>query len=342
MPSRTDPNNRAPRTGPATPIDPTNLAQLKPLLAYHGVRLTKRMGQHLLVDRDVLRRIVVAAAVADADEVLEAGPGAGGLTLELAARAKRVVAVELDPRMVAALREVLGLCAATLTPGFPAAPSPRVLERRRGRTDGAGGRTGATVARQQGGVVHRVEILQADALQVDPTTLFDRRPYKLVANLPYSIATPLIRRLLYHPHPPAQLTVMVQKEVAGRLAAQPGESRMGVLTVQVQLVADVEPLFDVPPPAFLPPPQVDSAVVQLVPRAAPRVMLGEVPRQRFFRTVEAGFGQRRKQLHNALGSLGLGSERIGAALVAAGVAADRRAQTLSLEEWAALARALWA
>ncbi|HEU5315477.1 MAG TPA: 16S rRNA (adenine(1518)-N(6)/adenine(1519)-N(6))-dimethyltransferase RsmA [Chloroflexota bacterium] len=269
---------------------------LRDVLHRHGIWLTKSLGQHLLVDQDALTRIVDAASLSLGEEVLEVGPGAGTLTARLVERARRVVAVELDSRMVAALRETV--------------PHPAL------------------------------EIVQADALTVDPATLFEGRPYKLVANLPYGVATPLLRTLLYAPpeQRPRLMVVMVQREVARRLAAQPGD--LSVLGVQAQMVADVELLFELGAESFFPPPAVASAVIRLTPLQDFRVDPAPTER-RFFQTVSAGFSQKRKQLHNALGSLGVGADRIRAALDTSGVAPSRRAETLTLEEWSRLSRALW-
>ena len=280
----------------AAPYDLTRPRDVGGLLSRHHIRLTRQMGQHLLVDRDVLDRIVAAAGLAPDTEVLEVGPGVGALTAELSRAAGRVVAVELDRRLVDVLRETV-----------PAA---------------------------------NVEVVSGDAMAVDLPSLFFGRPYRMVANLPYNVATALLRRLLYLPAPrrPDELVVMLQREVARRLAARPGD--MSRLSVEVQLVADVELLFEVGPRSFLPAPEVASAVVRLRPLAAPRVPTLPTER-RFFQTVEAGFRHRRKQLHNALGDLGLGSERIGAALEESGIAGSRRAETLTLDEWSRLAGALW-
>ena len=277
-------------------MDLTNPKVVGDVLHRHGIWLTKTRGQHLLVDRAVLERVVEAAALTLDDQVLEVGPGAGVLTAELVQRARRVVAVELDHRMVGALRDTV--------------PAPNL------------------------------EVIEGDALSVDPGDLFRDGEYKLVANLPYAVATPLLRRLLYRDTAsrPSLLVVMLQREVARRLAAQPGA--MSVLAVQTQLVADVDLLLDVPRGAFFPPPQVDSAVVRL--RPLPHYRVQPLPNeQRFFQTVSAGFSQKRKQLHNALGSLGVGTERIGTALAASGVESTRRAETLSLEEWSRLSALLW-
>jgi len=277
-------------------LDLARPRDVRGLLTRHGVRLTRERGQHLLVDRDVLERIVDAAGVGPETEVLEVGPGAGVLTAELSKRAGRVVAVEVDRRLLAVLEE--------------AVPTSNV------------------------------EIVPGDALALDLPALFGGRPYRLVANLPYGIATPLLRRLLYAPpgQRPEALVVMLQREVARRLAAPPGS--MSRLSVETQLVADVELLFEVGPGAFLPPPEVSSAVVRLRPLEGFRVPPLPTER-RFFQTVEAGFGQRRKQLHNALGQLGVGTERIAAALAESGIDGARRAETLTLDEWSRLSGALW-
>ncbi len=277
-------------------MDLTNPRIVGDVLHRHGIWLTKSRGQHLLIDRAVLDRIVDAAGLLADEHVLEVGPGAGVLTAELVQRARRVVAFELDHRMVGALRETV--------------PAPNL------------------------------EVVERDALTFDPREHFPEGDYKLVANLPYGVATPLLRSLLYRDPAsrPSLMVVMLQREVARRLAAQPGA--MSVLAVQTQLVADVDLLFDVPRGAFFPQPQVDSAVARL--RPLPHFRVPPLPNeQRFFKTVSAGFSQKRKQLHNALGSLGVGTERIGAALETSGIEPSRRAETLSLEEWSRLSAALW-
>jgi 16S rRNA (adenine1518-N6/adenine1519-N6)-dimethyltransferase len=277
-------------------IDLTRPRDVRGLLNRYGVRLSREMGQHLLIDRDVLQRIVDAAGLTPQTEVLEVGPGVGALTAELGRAAGRVVAVELDRRLIDLLRETV--------------PSPNV------------------------------EVVQGDALRANLPSLFQGRPYRVVANLPYNVATPLIRGLLSAPPEarPDLLVLMVQREVGRRLAAPPGE--MSRLSVETQLVADAELLFEIGPQAFLPPPEVSSAVVRLRPLPTPRVPTLPSER-RFFQTVEAGFRHRRKQLHNALGDLGVGTERITGALEAAGIAPARRAETLTLEEWSRLTQALW-
>ncbi|MGI8423097.1 MAG: 16S rRNA (adenine(1518)-N(6)/adenine(1519)-N(6))-dimethyltransferase RsmA [Chloroflexota bacterium] len=277
-------------------MDLTNPKQTGAILSRHGIWLTKSMGQHLLVDRDALDRIVDAAELRPDDWVLEVGPGAGVLTAELVKHAGRVVAVELDPRMVGVLRETV-----------PA---------------------------------DNLEIVQADALTADIGKLLGGAKYKLVANLPYGVATALLRALLKarREQIPALMVVMIQLEVAKRLTAKPGG--MSLLAVQAQLRADVELLFTLGRESFFPPPEVRSAVIRLRPLSEVRVPTAP-NEERFFQTVAAGFSQKRKQLHNALSSLGVGVVRIHSALAAAQIEPTRRAETLTLEEWSRLSSALW-
>lgn len=284
----------APRVSPDL-ADLTNPRHVQHLLSQKGLWLSKTRGQHLLVDQDVLNRIVTAARLTPDQSVLEVGPGAGVLTRALARVAAEVVAVEVDRRMVELLEE-------TVT-----APN--------------------------------VQVVQADALHVALGTLMGGKPYKVVANLPYGIATALIRTLLSaETGRPDEMVVMVQREVAQRLAAKPGD--MSLLAVEVQMLADVKLLFDVGRRSFFPEPDVESAVVRITPLLAPRVPF-RPERQRFFQTVAAGFSQKRKQLHNSLGPLGVGTEHIQEALSETGIDPIRRAETLTLEEWSRLSEALW-
>jgi 16S rRNA (adenine1518-N6/adenine1519-N6)-dimethyltransferase len=286
----------ADRPLPPVPSDLTNAAAVGRLLSHHGIWLTKSLGQHLLVDRAILDRIVSSANLHPEMEVLEIGPGVGVLTAELVRHVRRVVAVEVDARMARVLRTTV--------------PGP-VLE-----------------------------VIEADAMTVNPAELFGGRPYALVANLPYNVATAIIRRLLALPAPvrPVQMVVMIQREVAKRMAAQPGD--LTALGVEIQVAAETTVLFEVPPTAFFPAPEVTSAVLRLRPHDEPAVPLVPTPR-RFGQLVRSGFAHRRKQLHNALGTLGVGTPRIDAALETAGIARSRRAETLTLAEWSALSRAIW-
>jgi len=284
--------------------DLTNPSELARLLRAHGLHLSKRLGQNFLVNRSHLERVVETAAVGPDDCVFEIGPGAGVLTVELAARAGRVVSVELDRGLLPVLADILQ-------------PFPNA------------------------------SFLHADALKLDLLALFTERfgaetRVKVVSNIPYNITSPLLERLLNIKERLVSITFMVQKEVALRLAGEPGASDYGSFSVFAQYHAEVSVAGIVPRTAFFPPPNVDSAIVHLVPRAAPPV---DAPSEEaFFAVSRAAFGQRRKTLSNALTnapSLEFDRETIRAALAAAGVDGGRRGETLSLDEIAAISRNLF-
>jgi 16S rRNA (adenine1518-N6/adenine1519-N6)-dimethyltransferase len=278
----------------AEELDLTSPRTLRALLQQHGMRPLKSFGQHFLVDRGVLARIVDAAELAPTDTVLEVGAGTGVLTRELAHRAGRVVAVELE-------RSMLRLLAETTAP------------------------------------FGNVEVVAQNLLTVDPRALFEKQPYKLVANLPYYITAPTFRHFLESEHPPQLIVVMIQYEVAQRIVAAPGD--LSLLGVSVQLFGRPQLIARVPARAFYPPPRVDSAIVRV--EVQPRAALTPAERTLFFRLVQAGFGERRKQLHNALArGLGLPAETVQSWLRQAGIAPERRAETLSLDEWLQLWRTL--
>ena len=261
------------------------------------MRPRKSLGQHFLTDRRVLQRILAAASLSPTDTVIEVGAGKGVLTRALAAAAGRVIAVEIDRHLCEDLRRRLA-----------ARPN--------------------------------VEPVCADILSLSPdkllTSALASAPYVVVANLPYYIASAVLRHFLESARPPARMIVMVQAEVAQSIAASPG--RMGLLSVGVQFYAQARVLFYVPPRAFRPPPKVRSAVIRLDVRPEPAVAVDD--RQAFFHLVQAGFAAPRKQLRNAL-TLGLGVDPAAAQglLETADIDPHRRAQTLSLDEWGCLYRA---
>ena len=284
----------------------------RPPAAYVAVRpprARKSLGQHFLNDPRVVARILEAADLQPGDTALEIGPGRGVLTRRLAPLVRRVVAAELDSQLAAALPERLG---------FPA----------------------------------NLECCVADARHTDPAELAaPDADYKALGNLPYYAAAPIIRRLLESANPPALAVVMVQQEVAAAMTAAPGA--MTLLSVATQLYAEAAVVCRVPPRAFRPPPKVTSAVVRLVPCQAKAI--ADADAEGFFQLVRAGFSARRKQLHNSLVN-GLEAQGLGAdglavkgrkvtaaavndALESAGIDGQRRAQTLSLDEWVRLYRA---
>ena len=275
------------------------------LLRRHNLHPSKGLGQHFLVDESVLDRIVAASEISPRDLVLEVGPGLGTLTQRLATRAARVIAVELD-------RKMLDIFADTLQ-GYA-----------------------------------NVELVQGDILETDPAQLVgpwvrggegDAMRYQVVANLPYYITSAVIRHLLSARIRPESMTLMVQHEVAQRIVAQPGD--LSLLAISVQVYGTPTIVCRVPRVAFLPVPKVDSAVLHVQVREDP--IVNEAELARFFTIVRAGFAQKRKQLHNSLThNLSLQREEVLEALAASGIDPSRRPQTLSIPEWAELAKALTA
>ena len=272
--------------------DLTDMGTLKRLLARHGMAPNKGLGQHLLISRRALTAVVSAADLSPDDNVLEVGAGPGVLTRELAQRARRVVAVELDRAVLPVLRE-----------------------------------TTAGLA--------NVEIIPRNLLEVDPEEVFGAESYKLVANLPYYITSLILRYLLESANPPRVLVVMVQREVAERLVAGPGE--MSLLSLSVQFYGTPKIVSYVPATAFYPPPKVDSAIVRVDLHPAP--LLDSTASDLFFELIHAGFAEKRKQLHNSLARhLSVPRETIDRWLAEGAIDSMRRPQTLSLEEWLRLAR----
>jgi len=272
------------------------------LLEAWDLRPSKGLGQNFLVDQSALERIVAAAELAPEDVVLEVGAGLGTLTERLARSAGSVVAVELDQRLMPVLRDVLAdLDNVTLVQGDILALDPAAL---------------VTAAGVQDAAVSR---------------------YKVVANLPYYITSAVLRHLLEAQPKPQRMVITVQREVAERIVAQPGQ--MSLLAVSVQFYGQPQLLFRIKPGSFYPAPGVESAVVRIDLHA--ERLADVVDTAAFFRVVRAGFAQRRKQLRNTLAAgLRQSPAAVAAQLRAVGVDPRRRAQTLSLEEWARVTRAL--
>jgi 16S rRNA (adenine1518-N6/adenine1519-N6)-dimethyltransferase len=265
------------------------------LLQQWDIRPSKGLGQNFLVDRVILDRIVAAAELTPNDVVLEIGAGLGTLTERLAQEAGRVVAVELDERMIDVLREALS--------GYD-----------------------------------NVTLIQGDILALDPAQLVQpATAYTVVANLPYYITSAALRHLLESTRRPQRLVVTVQREVAERIVARPGQ--MSLLAVSVQLFGEPQLLFRIKSGSFYPSPGVESAVVRVDMHDSPVVSVEDT--RSFFRVVRAGFAQRRKQLRNTLSAgLHMPAEAVATRLQEAGIDPKRRAQTLNLEEWARIVQAL--
>ena len=283
-------------------MDLTSPAQLSELLRRHGFRTKKRFGQNFLVDRNVLNKILDAADIREGDSVLEVGPGAGTLTLAIAERGAKVVAVELDRDLIAILTEVLS------------------------------GHENAAVVNADFLTLNLPQFL---------TEHFGDKKVKLIGNLPYYITSPIIAEALEVRERIELLILMVQKEVAERLKSAPGTKDFSSMSVFIQYYCIPELVAHVSKNVFYPPPDVSSAVVKLTPRPKPPV---EVPSDEiFFDIVHCAFGKRRKTLLNSLSdcqALGLDKAQVAQTLQAANIDSSRRAETLSLEEFASIARAI--
>lgn len=278
----------------------TNVRTVKELLYKHDFHTKKQFGQNFLIDARILEQIAEAVAV-DTDTVaLEVGPGAGALTKLLASAARQVIAVEKDETLRPVLVDALA-------------------------------------------AYDNVDVQFADCLEVNLRELM--APYlhngaKLVfaANLPYYVTTPILFQVLEAGLPLTRAVVMVQKEVADRMVAPPGSKAYGVLSVGIAFRATAKRLFTVPPSAFMPQPGVDSAVVLLDCLHPAEVQIAD--EEQFFRVVRAAFSTRRKTLQNALSNgLGLNRDVCLSVIESAGIRPEVRAETLSIQDFAALANA---
>ena len=271
-------------------------AEVRHLAARHGIRPTKTRGQNFVVDGNTVRRIVRVAGVGAADTVVEVGPGLGSLTLALLPVVERVVAIEVDPALAEALP--------------------------------------ATVAAHAPSLADRLEVVQADALAV--STLPGPAPTALVANLPYNVSVPVVLRFLEKFPTLRTLLVMVQMEVAERLAAPPGSRTYGVPSVKAAWYADVRLAGQVPRSVFWPVPNVDSGLVALRRRPPPATTAS---REQVFACVDAAFAQRRKTLRAALASWAGSPARAETALLAAGIDPRTRGEQLDVAAFAAVTAA---
>lgn len=278
----------------------TDIKTIKPLLARHGFHFSKKLGQNFLIDPSVCPRIAEMGHAEAGYGVLEIGPGIGTLTQQLALRADRVVAVELDQRLFPILKETL-----------------------------AG--------------LENVHILHGDILQLDIPTLlaqeFSEMPVAVCANLPYYITTPILMHLLESGAPMDRITVMVQKEVAEKLQASVGTRQSGAITAAVNYYGAVEMLFTVPSDSFLPPPNVESAVIRIQVQRRYDAMTDSPTH--FFAMLKQGFSQRRKTLINALSStMHYEKSLLRQALQSIGLTELVRMENLTMEELIALSNFL--
>lgn len=274
-------------------------SHVKDVLSSHGFKFSKSLGQNFLIDGNIVRKIVSESNITKDDYVLEIGPGMGTLTEELGLRAKKVVAVELDDSLLPILDQ-------TLAP------------------------------------YDNIEIVHGDILKIDIAKLIEEKlnggPVKVVANLPYYVTTPIIAKLIEEGLNLESVTVMVQKEVADRMASKPGSKVYGSLSVFVNFYSDPKVIVKVPKTVFMPQPKIDSSVIKLTLKKE----LPDVDREKFFRIVKAAFSKRRKTIINCLSSYGfdIDKETIRQALESLDINPEERAENLSVEDFMNISKIL--
>lgn len=280
-------------------------ATINELKNRHGFKLSKSLGQNFLTDKNIIDRIIERSNITKRDLVIEIGPGIGVLTAAAAEAAGKVVAIEIDRNLIPILQETLS-------------------------------------------EYNNIEIINSDVLKTDFHKILEQNReidgqkidgVKILGNLPYYITTPIIMKILEDKVPADSITIMLQKEVADRIKAGPGTKTYGALSVAVQYYCTVTHVANAPKEIFVPQPKVDSTVIRLDIRQEKPVHL--FSEEAFFAVVKAGFGQRRKTLLNSLtGVYGLAKDEIAGAMKSTGIDPVRRAETLSLDEFAALANAI--
>lgn len=272
---------------------------VKEVLSQHGFKFSKSLGQNFLIDGNIVRKIVSESNITKDDYVLEIGPGMGTLTEELGLHAKKVVAIELDDSLLPILDQ-------TLAP------------------------------------YDNIEIVHGDILKIDLPKLIEEKlnggPVKVVANLPYYVTTPIIAKLIEEGLNLESITVMVQKEVADRMASKPGSKVYGSLSVFVNFYSDPKVIVKVPKTVFMPQPKIDSSVIKLTLKKE----LPDIDREKFFKVVKAAFSKRRKTIINCLSSYGfdIDKETIRQALESLNINPEERAENLSVEEFMNISKIL--
>lgn len=282
----------------ATPL------RTRAILEKYGFSFKKSLGQNFLIDPNILKRIVDHADITKETGAIEIGPGIGALTEHLARSSKKVVAFEIDQRLLPILNETLS-------------PYDNVE------------------------IIHR-DVLKADVKAVMEEKFADIRDVMVVANLPYYVTTPIIMKLLEEKLPIRGIVVMLQKEVAERITAHPGTKEYGSLSIAIQYYTTAEVVMTVPKTVFIPQPNVDSAIIRLTLREKPAVEM--VDEAFFFQVIKASFAQRRKTiLNNLTNQLPFGKEKKDSILIAlesSQIDPGRRGETLSIQEYARLSDAL--
>lgn len=296
---------------------PTERSRLQTILHRHGLRAAKGLGQHFLVDEEILRAIARATGAGPDADVVEVGAGVGNLTTLLALSGARVTSIEIDPKFQSLHREI------QIT-------DPDFRERLQ---------------------FHYGDALEFDYVGAAARAQADGRRFLIAGNIPYQITSPLIMGILDSGARFDSMTFLVQREVAERLTAAPGSRKNGAITIKVQYDCEARTLMDVPARAFLPPPEVDSQVIQMrlrqtgtggegfAPGLRPR---DEAERRALFRLVDAAFAHRRKMLSNSVSAAGLGytKPQVDQALQQIGFTPSARAEELGVTDFVALMKAL--
>ena len=261
------------------------------LIMRYKIKPIKRLGQNLLIDKQVIKKVIRTANLHSKDIVLEIGPGTGVLTQEIVKTAKKVITVEKDPRMIEILKENLK--------GF-----------------------------------ENTEIISQDILKFNNYKLLTTH-YKLIANLPFYIAAPVIRKFLESKNPPKEMTLIIQKEVAQRICAKP--PKMSILAVSVQFYSEVKIISYISKKSFRPKPKVDGAIIKITPHKKYK----KVNSKQFFKIVKAGFSHPRKQLANNLANeLKLSKKEVNDLLLKNNIQPTQRAETLFIKDWIQLTKVL--
>ena len=277
---------------------PSTIAEIR---ERHNFQLSKSLGQNFITDRGVIEKIAEGAGIAEGDLVIEIGPGIGVLTAEAAKYAAKVVAIEIDKKLIPILEETLS--------GYD-----------------------------------NVEVINQDVLKTNLNEIIEEQRracsfsagVKIIGNLPYYITTPIIMSILENSVDAESITIMMQKEVADRIKASPGNKIYGAISVAVQYYCEVEQVASVPKEVFVPRPKVDSSVLKLSVRKKKPVEL--IDEKSLFACIKAGFGQRRKTLLNSLtGVYGTSKDDVRAILEKAEIDPARRAETLNIQEFATIA-----
>jgi len=268
---------------------------VKNILEKFSAKPKKSFGQNFLIDKNILQKIVDASDIQPNDTILEVGPGVGTLTQELAKKAKRVIAVEKDEAMIEILRE---------------------------NSKNFSGQSGPASGWKNVKIVHE-DILRFK-MEGD---------YKVVANIPYYLTSPLIRKFLEEKNPPKEIILMIQKEVAERICAKVPD--MNLLAVSVQFYADPKIIFNVSKNCFWPIPKVDSAIIKITPKSIPDNINPDL----FFKVVKAGFSQPRKQIAGNLSKvLKIKKEVVNELLLKNNLTSNQRAETLNITDWINLSK----